>query len=173
MGFIDHDFGNGLTVKNGTYYAEYDKFYQNVYPGNGPLSGAVNPSDTSFNRAAYNTPRTAKISSTRPTSSTRCYTGPFYHSIAFGTEFGRQTGIDVRNTGIFPNGTNTEADNPFSPGYFGPISFIHQSGHFSARGDGPDSQQPIQSQHPVRLYPRYDRHYAMAASHRSWPIRPL
>ena len=54
MGFIDHDFGNGLTVKNGTYYAEYNKFYQNVYPGNGPLSGAVNPTDTSFNRAAYN-----------------------------------------------------------------------------------------------------------------------
>src|SRR5205807_898882 len=54
MGFLDHDFGNGLTVRNGTYYASFQKFYQNVYPGNGPLAGAVNASDTSFNRAAYN-----------------------------------------------------------------------------------------------------------------------
>ena len=43
MAFIDHDFGNGLTVKNGTSFADYKKFYQNVYPGNGPLAGAVNP----------------------------------------------------------------------------------------------------------------------------------
>ena len=54
MGFIDHDFGNGFTAKNSTMYANYQKFYQNVYPGGGPLSGAVNPSDTAFNLAAYN-----------------------------------------------------------------------------------------------------------------------
>src|SRR5207237_10817789 len=54
MAVIEHDFGNGLTVKNATLAAEYKKFYQNVYPGNGPLAGAVNPADTSFNRAAYN-----------------------------------------------------------------------------------------------------------------------
>src|SRR5262249_16804250 len=44
MAVVEHDFGSGLTVKNSTRYAVYDKFYQNVYPGNGPLSGAVNPS---------------------------------------------------------------------------------------------------------------------------------
>ena len=54
MVFVDHDFENGLTAKNGTYLADFKKFYQNVYPGNGPLSGAVNPTDTLFNRAAYN-----------------------------------------------------------------------------------------------------------------------
>ena len=35
-------------------FADYRKFYQNIYPGNGPLSGAVNPAGTTFNRAAYN-----------------------------------------------------------------------------------------------------------------------
>ncbi|MDB5556141.1 MAG: hypothetical protein JWL86_6125, partial [Rhizobium sp.] len=30
MGSIDHDFGNGLTVRNATIYADYHKFYQNV-----------------------------------------------------------------------------------------------------------------------------------------------
>jgi catecholate siderophore receptor len=37
MAIIDHDFQNGLTVKNGTIYADYTRRYQNVYPGNGPL----------------------------------------------------------------------------------------------------------------------------------------
>ena len=39
MAIIDHDFQNGLTVKNGTIYADYTRRYQNVYPGNGPLAG--------------------------------------------------------------------------------------------------------------------------------------
>ncbi len=29
---IDHDFNNGLSVKNSSRYANYDKFYQNVFP---------------------------------------------------------------------------------------------------------------------------------------------
>ncbi|MEI9805117.1 MAG: TonB-dependent receptor plug domain-containing protein [Pseudolabrys sp.] len=33
MAVVDHDFGNGLTVKNATEFASYKKFYQNVYPG--------------------------------------------------------------------------------------------------------------------------------------------
>src|SRR6185503_10199921 len=53
MAIIEHDFGNGLTVRNGTIAADYKKFYQNVYPGNGPLAGAVDPAQTMFNLAAY------------------------------------------------------------------------------------------------------------------------
>ena len=53
-------------------------------------------------------------------------TGPALQTVAFGTEFGQQTGVDIRNTGIFPNGTNTIADNPFAPTYFGPVTFVHQ-----------------------------------------------
>src|SRR3954463_974465 len=30
---VDHDFANGLTVKSQTRYANYQHFYQNVYPG--------------------------------------------------------------------------------------------------------------------------------------------
>ena len=117
MAFIDHDFGNGLTAKNSTMFADYQKFYQNVYPGNGPLAGAVNPSETSFNRAAYQhtTNRDDLFNQTDFVFKTS--TGPASHTIAFGTEFGWQSGIDVRNTGIFPNGTNTEADSAFSPTY--------------------------------------------------------
>ena len=140
MAIIDHDFGNGLTVRNGTIIANYDKFYQNVYPGNGPLAGAVNTAQTAFNLAAYNHTTNRENIFNQTDFVYKAALGPVFHTLAFGTEFGRQTGIDVRNTGIFPNGTNTLVQNPFAPTYFGPISFIH---HFTGvNADGvttPDS----------------------------------
>jgi catecholate siderophore receptor len=125
MAVVDHDFGNGLTVKNSTRWADYLKFYQNVYPGNGALSGAVNPGDTAFNRAAYQhwTNRDDVFNQTDFVYKT--WTGPLYHTVAFGTEFGRESGIDLRNTGFFPNGTNTIVGDPFNPTYFGTVNFNH------------------------------------------------
>ncbi len=125
MAIIDHDFDNGLTVHNGTIFADYKKFYQNVYPAGGALSGAVNPADTAVNLGAYQhwTNRDNAFNQTDFVYKTS--TGPALHTVGFGTEFGQQTGIDTRNTGIFPTGTNTIAANPFSPTYFGPVSFIH------------------------------------------------
>lgn len=125
MAVIDHDFENGLTVRNSSVYADYNKFYQNVYPGNGALAGAVSPDQTSFNRAAYQhwTNRENAINQTDFTYKTS--TGPVLHMIGFGMEFGRQTGIDMRNTGFFPNGTNTTTASPFDPTYSGPIVFNH------------------------------------------------
>ncbi len=140
MAIVEHDFENGLTVRNGSIYADYKKFYQNVYPGNGPLSGAVNPSDTSLNLAAYQhwTNRDNAINQTDFVYKTN--TGPALHTVAFGTEFGQQTGIDLRNTGIFPNGTNTTLANPFDPTYFGSVTFVHQyPGAFSPGVTAADS----------------------------------
>jgi catecholate siderophore receptor len=145
MAFIDHDFENGLTAKNGTYFADFKKFYQNVYPGNGPLSGAVNPTDTSFNRAAYNHMTNRQNTFNDTDFIYKGFTGPLFHTIGFGTQLGRQAGIDVRNTGLFPNGTNTEADNPFAPTYFGPINFVHQyPGFFSPGVTTADSNSQYQ-----------------------------
>jgi catecholate siderophore receptor len=140
MAFIEHDFGNGLTAKNSTLFADYQKFYLNVYPGNGLLSGAVNPADTAFNRAAYDHTTNRDNLFNQTDFFYNGYTGPLFHKIAFGTEFGRQSGNDVRNTGIFPNGTNTLVGSPFAPTYFGPLIFIHQyPGAFSPGVSTPDS----------------------------------
>ena len=71
--------------------------------GNGALSGAVNPADTAFNLAAYQhtTNRDNVFNQTDFVYKTD--TGPVAaYASAFGTEFGRQTGVDIRNTGIFP-----------------------------------------------------------------------
>jgi catecholate siderophore receptor len=140
MASIEHDFENGLTVKNSARYANYEKFYQNVYPGNGPLAGAVDPTDTFFNRAAYQHTTNRENIFNQTDFVYRAATGPLFHTLGFGTEFGRQQGIDIRNTGIFPNGQNTILGNPFDPTFFGPVTFIH---HFTGtNADGvttPDS----------------------------------
>lgn len=53
--------------------------------------------------------------------------GLVFHTVAFGTEYGRQTGLSQRNTGLFPNNGNKTYDivNPFNPTYFGPVNFTH------------------------------------------------
>jgi catecholate siderophore receptor len=143
MAIIEHDFENGLTVRNGTIVADYKKFYQNVYPANGALSGAVDPTDTFYNLGAYQhwTNRDNIFNQTDFTYKTA--TGPVFHTVGFGTEFDRQTGVDIRNTGVFPNGTptgiNTITQNPFAPTYFGPVTFVH---HFTAVNNGDGVKSP-------------------------------
>ena len=130
MAVIEHDFGNGLTVKNSSLYADYNRGYRNVYPGGtggGPGGGAVTPDLTQVSLNAYQnyTPRENAFNQTDFVYKTA--TGPVLHTVAFGTEFGRQTGLSRRNSGIFPNNANKAFDvvNPFNPTYFGPVVFNH------------------------------------------------
>jgi catecholate siderophore receptor len=130
MAVIEHDFGNGLTVKNSTLYADYNRGYRNVYPGGtggGPGGGAVTPDLTQVSLNAYQnyTPRENAFNQTDFAYKTA--TGPVLHTVAFGTEFGRQTGLSRRDSGIFPNNGNRAFDvvNPFNPTYFGPVIFSH------------------------------------------------
>src|SRR5882762_1895927 len=132
MAIIEHDFGNGLTVRNGSIYADYNRGYRNVYPGGtgAPASaggGAVTPDQTQLSLNAYQnyTPRENAFNQTDFVY--KSVTGPVRHTIAFGTEFGRQTGLSLRNSGIFPNNGNKAFDvvNPFNPTYFGPVVFNH------------------------------------------------
>jgi catecholate siderophore receptor len=127
MAFLEHDFLNGLTVKNSTMVAQYRKFYQNIYPGNGTLSGAVDPNATTFNRAAYHNTTNRDNVFNQTDWVYKSNIGPAFNTLAFGTEFGRQAGISRRDTGFFPNGTNTTTDSPFNSTYFGPVNFTHLS----------------------------------------------
>lgn len=60
-GVIEHDFDGGLELTNRTRWAEYRKFYQNVYPG------AVDVTGTTVSIAAYNHRTDRENFSTRPT----------------------------------------------------------------------------------------------------------
>jgi catecholate siderophore receptor len=132
MAIIEHDFGNGLTVRNGSIYSDYNRGYRNVYPGGtgAPAAaggGAVTPDQTTLSLNAYEnyTPRENAFNQTDFIYKTA--TGPVLHTVAFGTEFGRQTGLSLRNSGQFPlnGGASWVTVNPFNPTYFGPVTFNH------------------------------------------------
>jgi catecholate siderophore receptor len=132
MAVVEHDFGNGLTVRNGSIYADYNRGYRNVYPGGtgAPASaggGAVTPDQTQLSLNAYEnyTPRENAFNQTDFVYKT--VTGPVRHTVAFGTEFGRQTGLSLRNSGQFPDnaGLSYVVVNPFNAAYFGPVTFNH------------------------------------------------
>jgi catecholate siderophore receptor len=130
MAVIEHDFGGGLTAKNSTLVADYNKGYQNVYPGatgGGPGGGAVTPDQTQLSLNAYQNTTNRENAFNQTDFVYKTATGPVLHSVAFGTEFGRQSGLSLRNSGIFPNNGNAAFDvvNPFNPSYFGPVIFSH------------------------------------------------
>jgi catecholate siderophore receptor len=130
MAVIEHDFGGGLTAKNSSFYADYNRGYSNVYPGGtggGPGGGAVTPDQSQLSLNAYQNTTNRENAFNQTDFVYKTATGPVLHTIAFGTEFGRQAGISLRNSGIFPNDGNAAFDvvNPFTPTYFGPVVFNH------------------------------------------------
>jgi catecholate siderophore receptor len=134
MAVIEHDFGNGLTVKNSSMYADFNRAYQNVYPGSSVAANGT------FSYNAYNHVTNRENAFNQTDFIYKTMTGPVRHTIAFGTEFDRQTGIDLRNTGIFANGTNATVGNAYDPTFFGPVTFIHQyPGAFSPGVTAADS----------------------------------
>jgi catecholate siderophore receptor len=85
---VEHDFGNGLTAKNSTMLADFNRGYQNVFPGS---SVAAN---NTFLYNAYNhiTDRESAFNQTDFIYKT--LTGSVRHTIAFGTEFDTRDGDD-------------------------------------------------------------------------------
>ncbi|MES3020509.1 MAG: TonB-dependent siderophore receptor [Pseudomonadota bacterium] len=101
---VEHDFGNGVSLRNRSRYADYDKFYQNVY-----ASSFVRPDDT-LNLGAYNaaTRRSNLFNQTDLMFSIS--TGAVKHKFSTGLELGRQETDNLRLTGRFvgqPANTST------------------------------------------------------------------
>lgn len=117
---IEHDFENGLTVKNSSQFADYRKFYSNVFPG-----GAVNLAGTSVNLSAYNNETDRQNLFNQTDFTYRTNTGPIRHTILFGGEVGNQSGLAYRQSGYF-NGNTAQtslAVNPLNPTSFGQVNF--------------------------------------------------
>ncbi len=117
---IDHDFGNGVALRNRTRYAIYDKFYQNIFPG------AVNPAGTQVAISAYNNATQRENFFNQTDWTFALDTGPFKHKLLTGMEFGRQETDNFRNTGYFthvgPNATSVNVSLT-DPIYKGNIAF--------------------------------------------------
>jgi catecholate siderophore receptor len=84
-----------VTLRNRTRFADYDKFYQNVFPG------AVDAAGANVSISAYNnvTQRQNLFNQTDLIFAQR--TGAIEHTIAAGAELGRQETDNFRETGFF------------------------------------------------------------------------
>jgi catecholate siderophore receptor len=113
---LEHTAG-ALTIRNRTRFAEYDKFYQNSFPG------AVNAEGTQVTLSAYNnaTDRTNLFNQTDLVLGAS--TGGVRHTLLLGAEVGRQETENFRETGYY-NDATTSVTAPFdAPTVATPITF--------------------------------------------------
>lgn len=93
---IDHKLGGSVLLRNRTRYADYDKFYQNVYPG-----GAASAGGTTASLAAYNNATQRQNFFNQTDLNFTATTGWAKHIVLAGMELGRQVTDNFRNTGYF------------------------------------------------------------------------
>jgi catecholate siderophore receptor len=115
---VEHKFNSGLTFRNRTNYAMYDKFYQNVF-ANSAVNNAGN-----LDLGAYNDTSTRNNFFNQTDFSYNLNTGTINHTIAVGVEVGRQVTDNIRRNGIFSSSGTTSLSVPFSsPITSDPITF--------------------------------------------------
>jgi catecholate siderophore receptor len=104
---VEHRFNPRVTLRNRLTYGDYDKFYQNVFPG------AMNAAGTMVSISAYNNATTRENVFNQTDVIVSAQTGRFGHTLLVGTEFGRQETDNFRTTGFFtsigPNVTSVNA----------------------------------------------------------------
>lgn len=92
---LEHRFRDDVSLRSRVGFTDYDKFYQNVYPGEVDEAGR-NVSISAYNNA---TRRENLFSQTDLVVERQ--TGRFGHTILAGVEIGRQVTDNFRNTGYF------------------------------------------------------------------------
>ncbi|HEU4879589.1 MAG TPA: TonB-dependent receptor, partial [Gemmatimonadaceae bacterium] len=100
-----HDAG-AIQIRNNTRFAEYDKFYQNVYPG------AVDASGANVSLVAYSNAIDRRNVFSQTDLTGTAHTGKISHDLLVGMEVGRQSTSSFRRTGYFDN----------APSFLAPVS---------------------------------------------------
>jgi len=114
---LDHEFSDSVTLRNRTVFGDYDKFYQNVFPG------AINPAAQAVAISAYNNAQRRENLFNQTDLTFSFGTGSVEHRFLTGVELGRQVTDNFRNTGYF-NDTSTTFNTPLSaPTVSVPITF--------------------------------------------------
>jgi catecholate siderophore receptor len=122
---IEHAFDNGLTVSNRTRYADYDKFYQNVF-----ASSSVNNGNVAISAYLDDTQRQNVFNQTDITYNLK--TGGIEHRLLAGMELGRQDTDNFRAVPTYNGLTNKTSESLGSisaenPTFNGSVSFNHLS----------------------------------------------
>ncbi|MGQ0430215.1 MAG: TonB-dependent receptor [Gammaproteobacteria bacterium] len=114
---LDHAFNDSVNIRNRTLYADYDKFYQNVFPG------AVNAGAGTVTITAYNHEQLRENVFNQTDLTFSAATGHVRHQFLVGAEIGEQMTDNFRNTGFF-NDTTTSIQAPLAdPTISIPVTF--------------------------------------------------
>lgn len=125
---VEHRLGNGARLTNRTRWADYDRFYQNVYPN------GLSSDGSQALIAAYNSSMKRRNAFNQTDLVVHASTGAIEHTLLAGVELGRQVTDNRRLSGVFPastcNGavrTNMACVPLSNPIYTGPVSFAAAS----------------------------------------------
>lgn len=112
---IEHKFSDTISIRNHTRYADYDKFYQNVFPGAVNTAVQTNPvglpagvyaPGTIVQISAYNNAQQRRNLVNQTDLNATFATGAIEHTLLVGAELSRQKTENVRNEGFFPTTTS-------------------------------------------------------------------
>ncbi|KAB8061879.1 TonB-dependent siderophore receptor [Janthinobacterium sp. FT14W] len=92
---VEHAFAGGAVLRNRTRLADYDKLYQNAFPGPVSADGA------SVTVLAYNSATRRRNLFNQTDVEWTVTAGAVQHRLTAGGELGRQTTDNLRNTGYF------------------------------------------------------------------------
>ncbi|MDL1867046.1 TonB-dependent siderophore receptor [Betaproteobacteria bacterium PRO4] len=121
---IEHTFNDRITIRNRTRYADYDKFYQNVY-----ANGVATAEDATgtVRLSAYNDTTRRENIFNQTDLLFRLDTWGISHEFMTGVEYGRQVTDNLRNTGFFNNGPTSLNVSVLNPVSFTPLTYRHQA----------------------------------------------
>lgn len=94
--FIEHKFSDTISIRNRTRYADYDKFYQNVF------AGSVNAAETTVSLSAYRQFQQRNNLINQTDFNAEFDTGGIKHTVLIGAEYARQKTDNIRQEGRFP-----------------------------------------------------------------------
>jgi catecholate siderophore receptor len=114
---FDHEFDNGVSLRNRTLYGDYDKFYQNVFPG------AVSEDGATVSISAYNNAQDRENVFNQTDVLFTIATGAIEHQFLTGVELGRQETDNFRNTGFFNDLDTTVIASVAAPTISVPVTF--------------------------------------------------
>lgn len=92
---FEHDLGGGASLRNRTRLADYDKLYQNAFPG------PVSADGGNVTVLAYNSATRRRNLFNQTDVEWTVAAGTVRHRLTAGLELGRQTTDNLRNTGYF------------------------------------------------------------------------
>jgi catecholate siderophore receptor len=112
---VSHDFSEHVSLRTRFRYADYDKFYQNIFPGAVSATAQVNPAGlpagtyaagTIVQINAYNNQQLRTNLFNQTDLNAHFDTGGVKHTFLLGFEIGRQRTDNIRFDGFFPTPAN-------------------------------------------------------------------